>query len=316
MSLTKLYTDFALKLHAKTAQSAAAKYVDGVQDQALNSELQDLLQGGDGLLYNTFGALASGAPLLRAQSVDLKTVLDEIGLAGMLIDADETHPGVVGYFQAYARGGTRGGASVHSSAIIPNGRMVVRQIELPHRGAATAAVEALAEKVSSTAPVTFSETDSLPSTYATIDALWTLGPWKLGANTIEGIERVTIDGGHELVSDAGDSDVYPTFVASQRIQPRITIVTKHIDITSVLTEDGLYSAAASVVGYARKRAEGGTFVADGTAEHIKFTLGKCRANWRAIAGNPKTIEIEITPYYTNAASPVLPITVSTASAIT
>lgn len=316
MSLSKLYTGFAVKLHTKTAQSGAAVYVDGVQDLALNSELADQLEGGDGLLYNTFGAIGSGAPMLRLTTNDVKALLDAAGFTGMLIDADETHPGVVGYCQAYANGGTRGGASVHVSATIPNGLLVPRQIELPHRGAAVVSAEAFARKNSTTAPVTFSETDSLPSIYAAVSAMWTLGPWKLGANEIPGIERVSIDPGIEIVAEAGDSDIYPTFIAIRRIQPRITIAARHVDVTSFLTEDGLYSAAASVVGYARKRSEGGTFVADGTAEHIKFTLGKCRANWRSIGGDPKSIEIEITPYYTNAASPVLPITISTDSAIT
>lgn len=317
MALTKRYGPYALKLHAMTAQAGGAVYVDGVQAQSLNSQLRTLLEGSDGAVYRSFGTLASGAPALRVTTNDLKALLDAAGLTGMKIDADGTHPGVVAYFQALANGSTRGGAGTHISVTIPNGILVPRSIVMPHQGDARVDAEALARKQSATAPLTFDEAASLPSgVYPATAAAWTLGPWKLSATTVEGLQEASIDTGIELVVDAGDSDISPTFVAIQTILPTVRLRCRHADLTSVLTEDGAYYAATQVVGYARKRAEGGSFVADGTAEHIKFTLGKCRAEWVSIGGDPADIEVLLTPWATPGETPVNPIAINTASAIT
>lgn len=315
MSLSKRFGPYALKLHAKTAQSGGAVYVDGVQEQELNSELQDLLEGGDDSVYNTFGALLSGAPALRVTTNDLKALLDAAGLTGMLIDADGSHPGVVAYWQKGQKGAARASGGAHLSATLPNGILVPRSIELPHRGSAVVQAEAILWQEGATAPVGFDEAASLPAIYPEVAALWTLGPWKVGANAIEGIQQVSIDTGIQVVTDAGDSDVYPTYAYIERTQPSIRITARHIDVTSFVTEDGVYSASG-VVGYAKKRAEGSSFVADGTAEHIKFTMGKCRVSWEGIGGKPAQVTLRLTPWYTAGVSPVLPITINTASAIT
>jgi len=317
MAVSKAFTDYALKLHTLTAQSAAAVYVDSVQDQSLNSELQTRTEGGDGQVYNTFGSLISGAPVARISTFDLKAFLDECGLEGMLIDADGTHPGVVMYWQKYAQGGTRAGAGNHISTTIKNGILVPRTIEMPHQGNATLSAEAVARQESTDGPLTFNEADDLPSgVYPATSVLWGLGPVDFNSVTIDGLKNASIDFGIGLLVEGGDNDIYPTFVSVQRIQPVITLSGVHADVLSTLTEDGVYYTAEQITFYAKKRAEGGTFVADGTAEHIKFTLGKCRADWMSVAADPKTIDIRLTPWYTAGASPKSPMAINTASAIT
>jgi hypothetical protein len=46
-----------------------------------------------------------------------------------------------------------------------------------------------------------------------------------------------------------------------------------------------------------------------------FSLGKCRAETGDISGKPKAGETIITPWGTNVATPVYPMAVSTAAAI-
>jgi hypothetical protein len=75
--------------------------------------------------------------------------------------------------------------------------------------------------------------------------------------------------------------------------------------------DGAYYTASQVKVYARKKAEGGTFVADGTAGHMSFTMGKCRVE-PSDAG-PGLINIKITPWSTPGS--VAPLAINTAVAI-
>jgi hypothetical protein len=313
MAVSKVYLDYAVKLHAMTAQSAAALYIDGVRGLSLNPGLRTVVEAGDGEVYGSFGSLVAGAPVARISSVDVKAVLDAVGLAGMLVDSDGTHPGVELYQRRMAQGGTRASGSVHHKTTIANGLAVVRRISAQHQEAATVDVEVYARKDGSTAPLAFDEAAALPSHNAGPDAIWTVGPVDLNGTDIEGIESVDIDLGVDVLSEGKDSDVYPTFCSIRAIRPTIRLRTRHVDLTTTLTEDGAYYAASQVIVYLRKRAEGGTFVADGTAEHISLTLGKCRVEVVGVEGDPKAIDVLITPWATIGS--VDPIALDTTAAI-
>lgn len=313
MSASKLFLDYAVKLHALTAQSAAAIYADGIRSLGLNPGLRTMVESGDGEVYGSFGSLVAGAPVAKFTSVDMKAVLDQVPFAGMLVDSDGTHPGVELYQRKMKQGGTRETTSVHHKTTIANGLAVLRRISARHQEAATVDVEVYARQAGATAPLAFDEAAALPSHNAGPDAIWTVGKIVLNATTVEGIESIDIEPGVNVVSEGKDSDVYPTFCSIMSISPRVSFRTRHIDLTTTLTEDGAYYTATQVVVYLRKRAEGGTFTADGTAEHIKFTLGKCRVELVAVEGEPKSIDVLITPWATIGS--VDPIAVNTASAI-
>lgn len=315
MSLSKLYTEWAIKLHAKTAQAAAAAYIGGIVDQGLSRDLQTMLEGGEESIYRSFGALVGSRAGARATSKDIKAVLDALGVAYMTVDSDETHPGVVMYFQRYAAGASRATAAAFS-ATFANGLVVPRTLEFPHQAAATAGLEVFPYKSGSTGAVVYNEADTIPTAYPELTTSFTKGPLKLNGTEVDGLDRVTIEPGVEVITEGRDSDLEPTFAAVSRIMPVLTANGAHIDITSTLTEDGAYYAASQVVFYARKRSEGGTFVADGTAEHIKFTFGKCRVEVLGVSGNPKSVSLRITPWRTPGVSAVAPLAVNTTSAIT
>lgn len=313
MSASKLFTDYAVKLHRATDESGGAAYIDGIQSAEVSSGLQTLTEGGDGSLYNSFGSLLSAEPRATFTTNDLKAVLDKVSSFDA-IDSDGTHPGVALYAQRYLSGGSRSSSSDALEVLFDKGMLVLRSIEMSHRQTALATVEVIGESADgSTSPVTFDEAAALPSAAATVASAWTLGKVDISGTQLEGVESVSIDFGVDVLVEAKDSDIFPTFVSARRSQPTIRVRCAHIDFTSSLTESGLYDASG-VVLYARKRAEGGTFVADGTAEHISFTLGKCRLDWGSISGDPKMIEVTITPWNTEGGA--APIAISTTAAIT
>jgi hypothetical protein len=319
MAQAKRFGDWAVKLHAKTAQAAAAVMIDGILSQGVHPNLRSGLVGSDSSPYNTWGSLMAGGPMARFSTNDLKAFLDACGVTGMLVDADGAHPGVVMYWQKYAEAGTREilASGTHISATIPNGLLVPRGITLPHQGNAEVSAELLARQLGAVAPLTWNEAANLDAgVYPATSVLWTLGKVMLNAVQVEGVKSASIDLGIGAYTEGSDSDIYPTVTGIERIQPSVRLSSVHPDITATLTEDGVAYAATQVVLYARKRAEGGSFVADVTPEHIKFTLGKCRVECVGVAGSPKTIDVLITPWYTAGVSPVSPIAINTASAIT
>jgi len=313
---SKQFTDWAVKLHTKTAQAGGAVIIDGIVECGLAPNLRTLTEGGDGCLYHTYGSFVGGAPVLGFTTLDLKAFLDECALTGMLVDADGSHPGVVAYWQRMAHGGGRGGASVHASTTFGDGILVPRSIQLSHGGNARLSAElAATSSDGSTAPMTYAGTASLDAgTYPAAGAAWTLGKVNLNGTELAGLRSVEIQCGVTLDVEGGDGDQWPTFASIRRIQPTVTATGRHVDITSTVTESGVYYTAEQVTVYARKRSEGGGYVADGTAEHIKFTLGKCRVETGPIGGDPKDGQVIITPWYTAGEADVLPIAIDTAAA--
>ncbi|MBE3070341.1 MAG: hypothetical protein IMZ66_08905, partial [Planctomycetes bacterium] len=272
MTLSKAYTDYAVTIHAKTAQAGGAVSCDGVSEVGLSHDPALAVEAADGSPYGSFGALVGGGARLRWTTSDLKALLDAVGLAGLLIDSDGSHPGIVAYGQKYAEGGTRATGSVHLSATIGAGIAVPRSLELPQQGFARVTAEAIATSPTGIAPVAFSEVAALPTgVYPTVAVAWGLGKVMLNATQLSGITGVSIDFGIDVFAEAKDGDLYPSFASIRRIQPTITLATLHAEqVEQIVTHTLDYYAATQVVIYARKRAEGGLFVADATAEHIKI----------------------------------------------
>lgn len=318
MALTKRWTNFSLKLHTKTAQAAAAVYIDGIRSQGVNNNLQTLTDGADGSVFNTFGSLVSGAPAAQFNTTDLKALLDEISVdSGMLIDTDGSHPGVVMTFSQMAQGGTRTpfGTAQHFVSTIGSGMLVPTTLQASHQGSATIAANILARQEGAVAPIVFDGTAAHDDVAPEVDTLHTLGPIDLNATVVDGVQSVSVDFGIRTVVEGADSDIFPTFVSVVRTQPRITITGAHIDIIDALTNEGAFYAVSTVRIFLKHRAEGGTYAIDAAATHILLTLGKCRVEVQSVAGNPKAVNLTLTPWYTVAGT-VSPITVNTAVAIT
>lgn len=312
MSVSKVFSPYAVKLHRLTDESAGAEYIDGVQSVSVSAGTQNLLERGDGELMNTFGALVSADPRASFTTNDLKAVLDKVS-SYSAIDSDGTHPGVALYRRRYLSGGSRSTSANAIEALFDKGIMALRSINLPHRGTATCSVEIVGESADgSTAALTLNEAASVPSASPEVAAAWTLGKVDVSGTALEGLMSVTYNPGVTLIQQAADSDIHPTFVAVRMVQPSFSFTARHEDFTSTLTEEGLYDATGVVV-YARKRALGGTFTSDATEEHISFTLGKCRINWSSLGGDPGAISGTITPWSTQGGA--APVTIDTTAAI-
>lgn len=314
MSVDKLWTEFSVRMHTETAQSGGAVDIEGIQTVELAPGLRTAIERSDGNVFPAFGSLVGGAPTARFTTSDLAALIDECGLTGMLVDSG-TNPGIELYFQRMAFGGTRDafGSATHFKATIPNGLLVLRSLELNHGEMAALSAELFAVQQGATAPLTLDEASARPNINPAGDVKWTLGKVDLNGTDFDALSSVSIDFGVDVLAESRDSDIYPSFPTIREIRPTITLRGSHIDLTSVLTEDGTFYSASQVIVYARKRSEGGTFVADATPEHISFSLGKCRVDWDTIGSDPKELSVTIRPWDTPGG--VAPITIDTTAAI-
>jgi len=326
MAFDSVWVDWPLVMDTETGQAGTAVYLD-VDSLDIDVALASAVLGSSGDVFNTFNFLASGDAMARGTTRDVKTLLDALGtlkgITGLLIDAGDDGDGVILYFQNASQGGTRVAAATetHYKTTIANGYMVPRNISVQHQGVASMSFDIHAVSSNGVlAPITWAETSALPaSVYPSLDNVYGMGKVDLNGTELDGKLNVSIDFGIPVSRLAADGNVFSTVIygaGSGRIQPSITVTSRSIDATTTLTEMGYY-VASGVNVYFRHIAAGGTFVADGTASHLKFALNKCRVEPVSVGSGPeKQVGARITPIYTAGSSPTYPMTITTATAIT
>ena len=293
MSVSKAFAEHACYVNGALIHVRSASFSPG---------LRTAVEVADGEVYATYSSLTAGAPSFRVTTADVDAALDAIAVAGTAVSSNTAM-----WSRAYSGGGSRvaGATASHHKILVNAGLCVLRRLSARHGDHATVDFEVIANKSGSTAPVTYSEGVALPGSTLGADELWTLGSVSLNG-AIEGVESVEVDFGVDVLSEAKDSDIYPTFLSVRRVMPSLRIRSTNIDLTSSLTEDGLSYSASQVVVTLAKRAEGGTFAGSGDKT---LTMGKCRVDVVSISDDPRRIELLITPIATAGGS-VDPITVA------
>lgn len=177
------------------------------------------------------------------------------------------------YAQKHADGGTRAGASSHRKYTMAKVLAVPQTLRCAHGEDATIQVAATVGYDGTHNPIAFADNQSLPAA-ARDDIRHTLGQMTLGGVLLNNKTDFSLEFGLTVMAEMADSDIWPTYLS---VDQALTI----IRLTGVnplwLAESGaipLTGQAATHVNtvmYLRKRAAGGTFVANGVAEHIRLT---------------------------------------------
>lgn len=198
--------------------------------------------------------------------------IDAIGLQPLCI-ATATEPGVTFYLQKFDQCGSAA-ASGHRSLLISSGMVVPRRISVDHQGHARISVDVVVAKESANNAIVISDAATLP-TLSGGGVRWTLGSITVGGVALSDYTSVEIDLGNTVSTRGTQSDVFDTYVEVAHHAPTITI--SGIDPTWFKESGGVPIAGlacthANTKIHLRKRdTDGQGFIADGTAEHIKFT---------------------------------------------
>lgn len=266
MSIARKYSLYAVQL-----ADTVPVLISGITTQGLQTGSEVEQEATSGEVYARFAALTAQNPTGRFATYHLATALANIGLAGLSIAGLAN--GLNLFEQKHAAGGTRAGAASHRKQNLTEGIIVPRTLTCTHGPNQSASItyEVIATWDGSNDPVTITESVSLPGAEAD-DERFALGPMSIGAISLPQIRQFEIDFGINAVAER-DGDVWPTFVSIETIMPRITL--RGIDPewfkSTNIPLAGKPGTHANTILYLRKRADGGTFVANGTAQHIKFT---------------------------------------------
>ncbi len=267
--------------------------LDQLTDFSVDSGLEQFILNVDGGVDPMFSAIKSLMP-----KVDLTTnaIATALGLAGMNA-ASITSASF--FFQQLADGGTRQSGSNHLRIDATKGMIFPRTLSAGHNEPAELSYEILCLSDSGGAPLTATKNQALSGS-PSVDQLYVVGPVNINGTTLSGVQSIKIDFGINEKVLGSDGEVYPSFAGIMTREPKITIVSFDMDQLADLGIDGDAQGATDSVFYLRKVAEGGTRVADATAEHISFTVDAGHIGVKTgdgKPGDPATMTLEITPTY-------------------
>lgn len=302
--------------HSLYAIEAGSALIGGISDDnlALNPDIRNEPMSGE--IYARFQALYGMAPDGAFTTRAIAAAIDAIGLLG--VDIALLTGGLNLYGQQHLLGGTRTTGDTHLKYNIVAGMVIPVSLSVSHQGDATINYRILViSDGSANNPVILTASVALPTGIADNEA-FTLGKSTLGGILIPQKTSMEINFGINVIAEATDSDIWPTFISIESVNPSLTF-----NITDLTMMDaakipfgGKVCTHADSAVYLRKRAAGGTFVADATAQHIKFTLDgvAVMSEPRNASGSDPAGAVITVPLRfdgTNA-----PLTVNTASAIT
>lgn len=266
MAVTNKYSLYAVQL-----DDTADVLISGITTQGLVTQSatdQEVTTE----VYSRWYALTGQNPQGRFGTYHLATALANFPLTGLSIAGLAT--GLALWLQKHKDEASREATLKHRKYLMTAGMVIPQALTVAH-GAGQSAIgtfQVLPTYDGSNDPFQISDLQTLPTAEAD-DERFAIGPVQIGSKSLSHFRSVDIDFGINAPAESADGDVWPTFIAIESVNPRITfrgIDPEWLKSTNVPLV-GLTCTHANTIFYLRKRAIGGTFVVNGTAEHIKFT---------------------------------------------
>lgn len=301
--------------HGLYGVSLGASLLGGITSQNIvnNADVRGEITSGQ--VYARFLAMYAQkiAPSFSTNAV--ASFLAVCGTAGVSIAT--LSGGAKFYAQAYAQGGTRTSGSAHKSYQFLAGILAPRTLSVPHQGDATLSYELVVIYGGGGDPLIIADSVALPALSTGEDEKFTLAGATVGGVALGQKTNFQIDFGLDVLAESADSEIWDTFASIRQIQTVLSFNGMDVDWFKAanIPLAGKPATHANSIVYLQKRAQGGTFVAAGTAAHIKFTaagLAYIDKPFDAAGNNAADITCRMPLYFdgTN-----LPLIVDTASII-
>jgi len=261
--------------------------------------------GGD--VYARTQSIVAQKPRIDFTTRCIAQALAACGLTGSSI-ADMSG-GLCAYAYAHEDGGTRDADSVHRKYSATKGILVPASLRCEHQADAEISYEGTITYDDENDPIVVTASVAAPSGY-TDDERFSLGGITVGDISIGSVRSLEINFGVNVASEGADSNIWDDHASITTIVPVITI--RGID-PAVMGATGIPLAGkaathANTTIYLRKRADGGTFVANGESEHISITaagLAHISTPYGASPDKPGEVELVLNAQYDGSNDPLV-----------
>lgn len=293
----------------------SSTFLSQISNMRVTTEIQNIIAESAGQPFPLFTGPMAISPSLAFDCTQLKTILDMTGALTSIVDLSGANTDLL--FKATTDLGRRlaDASTGHIRFRMSQAYLALNQITAGHNSEATASCILGTTYDGTNAPLVAAGSVALSGTPVGATH-WLAGPVSLNASALSGIQDISIDFGRRLIVLGADGELYPTFCACQFYSPTLTFRTlTHVWQTYGITGTALSGSAGALTAYLRKVSNTGR-VADGTAEHIKFTgtTGTIQVE-EASGGNNEPSMVTVRVTLVGASSTAEPIAVDTASTI-
>lgn len=221
--------------------------------------------------YARFASLVRQTPGADFQTLAIGTALTKVGVLGASI-VDDLGGVTTLYAAKLAQAGMLTAGAYHRSYTFGYGMVLPRRLSCAKDGNATLDYSIVAFSNAEADPFVLSETATLPT--ASDTERFTLGDtWTVGGISLTQPTYFEIDFGISEKVLTNAKQIWPSFVFQETILPVIRLRGSNIQWykSDAIPTSGIAATHANTKFFLAKRASAGKLVADGTAEHVKFT---------------------------------------------
>ena len=257
-------------VHVLHGVKTPAQFYSQIEEHTSSPRIASMLGTPSGHYEPLFQGVKGVMPDVTFKTTQLTTLFTELGLYGASMAAGNTDL----FFKKVTDLGKREAAATttHTRLRMSQAYMYWRSLTAGHQAEAKADVRIMTTYDGSNNPLVPAGSLALSGTMTAAE-YFCLGPVSINTVAINGIQDCTIDLGVETIEAGSDSDLYNTFCAIRHLTPVITLRGLAAEHWATYGING--TALTGLVLYLRKLnknvASGLPYVANATAEHIKFT---------------------------------------------
>jgi hypothetical protein len=286
--------------------------IDVVSNATIDAGISNFTERPAGHVSPMFTGNQAQKPMVEFTTPQLDVLLGAVTLAGV-------SAGTISLYlkAATVTGNTARATTAHKKIDIASSCLYWTSLRLPHNGQAeiTARIQAAFDGTND--PFVYGGSVAVPSTLSA-GTFFGAGPVSLNGTTLPAVQSITVDSGINMIQAGGESEEFDTFIGIESSAPVVTIqFLQEVNWSSIGLRGTTLNGTTGLVFYGRKYANKASRVANATAEHIKFTVLNGVANPVNTTGQRSSLVSDTLRIHAIAGTDsVLPLTVSTASAIT
>lgn len=268
--------------------------VGQIVSQQVDPAIEHMIATGSGRVDPTFISMRRGSPRITFASTAIKTLLDNAGIGGLIIDPAAVPPNPITlWWRRRKPGGTYDDTDAVKQ-VISAGLLYPTTLDAAHGvEPATINYELVPVMDGSNEPIATTKGQAFSVTWPT-EEHWGIGPAFVDDMRMDFEQRLRINFGLTVNAISGGGEVWPREVHLRDRQPTIECDSLNMalidDTHTIGTAIGLGSkgvaidAVTDTAVFLRKAAPGGTWETDATAVHIRFTLAAGRVTPNAYTG--------------------------------